>query len=289
MLAHDLCAESTSNIELAAPPEADLDVTDERVLRAVMAEVRPNIVINAAAYTNVDGAESEPDLAYSVNSTALGNIGREAMTVGASVVHYSTDYVYGGSDQRPYRETDPTSPLGVYGASKLAGEAELARTGASHLIIRTQWLFGLRGRSFPRTMWQRAIEGKATRVVNDQVGCPTYTVDLARATWRLIEIERQRISTGDNPVLSGRSNRFPLLHIANSGTATWYSVAKRVFEAADAASLLSSCTTLEYPTPARRPAWSVLDTAKYEGIAGAPLPSWEDAIDRFLDHLRAEE
>ena len=220
MLAHDLISEATSNIELAAPQEADLDVTDEHTLKSVMAAVRPEIVVNAAAYTDVDGAESDPDLAYTVNSTALGNIGRAAVAVGAGVVHYSTDYVYGGSRQQAYRETDPTDPLGVYGASKLAGEEELAATGARHLIIRTQWLFGAHGKSFPRTMWQRGIEKSVTSVVNDQVGCPTYTVDLARATWRLIEIEQQAPNTATSSILGKSLQGSSLLHVANSGSAT---------------------------------------------------------------------
>jgi dTDP-4-dehydrorhamnose reductase len=192
------------------------------------------------------------------------------------VVHFSTDYVFNGQSPRPYPEDDATNPIGAYGASKLAGERTLLESGARCAIIRTSWLFGFHGKSFPRTMWQRAREGKATRVVNDQVGRPTYTVDLATATWGLIG---QRITHN--------GQRSLLLHVANTGAATWYEIARRIFQAAGVPDLVSPCTTAEYPTPARRPAFSVFDTSRYDALAGARLPRGEDALDRLLAELEA--
>ncbi|MEE9473877.1 MAG: sugar nucleotide-binding protein, partial [Acidimicrobiia bacterium] len=161
------------------------------------------------------------------------------------------------------------------------GEQRLAESGAASLIIRTQWLFGIAGPSFPRTMWQRATSGEATQVVDDQTGRPTCTVDLARATWG---------SLGQPGAVWGNLGRpgAEIVHMANSGTATWYDVAKRVFEAAGRPELLEPCSSAEYPTPARRPAWSVLSTDRYEATASVPLPRGGDAIDRFLRELQED-
>jgi dTDP-4-dehydrorhamnose reductase len=278
MLAHDVVAEAPAGVELVALPKAELDITDRAALHRTVIETRPDVVINAAAYTNVDGAEREPDLAQAVNGEAPGLIGRAARDAGALVLQYSTDYVFAGKAKQPLREDGPTAPLGIYGASKLAGERALAESRARHLIVRTQWLFGRHGRSFPRTMWERARSGTATRVVNDQTGRPTYTVDLARATWVLLTTAGRADAHGEG-----------VIHVANGGRATWYDVARRVFEAAGAAALLTTCTTQEYPTPARRPAWSVLDTTRYDRLSSAPLPPWEDAVDRFLNELKVED
>lgn len=280
MLARDLIAEAPPGVDLVAPPEAELDITSPADLKRWMADARPEAVINAAAYTNVDGAETDREAAFRVNGEAPGLIGIAAHEAGAIVLHYSTDYVFSGKADRPYREDNPTEPLGVYGSSKLAGEHALAESGARHAIIRTQWLFGRQGKSFARTMWERARAGKPTKVVNDQTGRPTYTVDLARATWTVLRAADE-----------ADGNLTPVFHIANGGLATWYDVAVRVFEGAGAGArkLLTPCTTDEYPTPARRPVWSVLDTSRYEALSGSALPQWEDAVDRFLEELRAEE
>ena len=281
MLARDLMAQAPSTVEVLPHTRSATDVTIEHQVTAALRDARPDLVINCAAYTNVDQAENEPALAFAVNGEGPGVIGRavERWSHETMVVHYSTDYVFNGRSTRPYREDDGTDPLGVYGASKLAGERALAASGAHHLIIRTQWLFGLTGRSFPRTMWNRARAGQATRVVNDQVGRPTYTVDLARSTWLLLT--REPATT--------RLRSTSILHVANAGRATWYDVADRVFEAAGVGRVLTSCTTADYPTPATRPAHSVLDTAHFESVAGHALPPWQDALDRFLDQLRVEE
>lgn len=274
MLAQDVLAEAPEDASIVAKRHADADVTDEPAVRSAIQEANPDVIINCAAYTNVDGAEAAQRLAFLVNGEAPGIIGRASPKV--LVVHFSTDYVFDGAADHPYREDDATAPLGAYGASKLAGERALVESGARYLILRTSWLFGLHGNSFPRTMWQRATEGKATRVVRDQVGRPTYTVDLARATWKLLAMP---------DTARGRGTA---LHVTNAGRATWYDVAERVFERAGAAGSLSECTTAEYPTPARRPAYSVLDTSAFEKISGAALPPWQDAVNRFLGELQDE-
>ena len=281
MLARDLVSHTPPSIEVVPHPRSATDVTSEQQVAAALRDARPDLVINCAAYTNVDRAESESAVAFAVNGEGPAIIGRavERWSRETRVVHYSTDYVFNGRSTLPYGEEDGPDPLGAYGASKLAGERALAASGARYLIIRTQWLFGLTGRSFPRTMWDRARAGQATRVVNDQRGRPTYTVDLARSTWLLFtgEASRERI----RPVT--------ILHVANAGSATWYDVASRVFEAAAAGRALTACGTADYPSPAPRPVHSVLDTTRFESVSGDQLPSWQDAVDRFLDQLRAEE
>jgi dTDP-4-dehydrorhamnose reductase len=168
---------------------------------------------------------------------------------------------------RPYREDDETSPINAYGLTKFRGEQELSASGARALIIRTQWLFGRAGRSFPRTMWERATKGLTTRVVNDQTGRPTYSRDLAEWTWKLVAQQAEGI-----------------FHAANAGTATWFDVASRVFDRVGLDYLVTPSTTVDNPTPARRPAYSVLDTTKLEQAVGL-LRSWQDALDEFMAEI----
>jgi len=271
MLAHDLAAHAPPDVALTPLRRVDLDVTDQAAVARAIRDVRPTIVLNAAGYTRVDEAERERDLAFAVNGVAPGDIGRAAAAVGSMVVHFSTDYVFDGEADAPYPEDARANPLNVYGASKLEGERRLAASGAHHLIIRTQWLFGARGRSFPRTMWERARARQSTRVVHDQLGHPTSAEDLARATWVLV-------SQG----VRG------LVHVANEGVASWYDVAQRVFAAAGAAQLVTCLTTADFPTPARRPARAVLETSRANALLGGPLRNWEEALDRFLEGLRVD-
>jgi len=287
MLAHDLRAEAPGDVELVTRTSREVDVTNPDALSAVIAQVTPDVLINCAAYTDVDGAESHQERAFAINGDAPGLIAaalarqrRPDAASDALLVHYGTDYVFDGSGSRPYREEDRCAPLGVYGASKLAGELKIAQEGRRYVILRTQWLYGLHGRSLPRTMWERATARLPTKVVNDQTGRPTYSVDLARATWRLLSVERRRGAASTQGAVPER-----ILHVANSGRATWYQLAQRVFQRAGTPELLTPCSTADFPRPAKRPVWSVLDTARCEGILERPLPSWEDALDRFLDQL----
>jgi len=271
MLAHDLLVTAPGVMEVVSFRHGDLDVADYRAVERAIRDMEPDVIVNAAGYTAVDRAESEPEAALRVNGDAVGHLGRVARAVGACVVHFSTDYVFDGTSDRPYREDDPPNPVNTYGASKLAGEIALQASGAEALIVRTQWLFGANGRSFPRTMWERAACRAATRVVNDQLGRPTYTLDLARAMWPLVQS-------------GGRG----LVHAANAGVGTWFDLAREVFRAAGCPELVQSCTTSEYPRPARRPRYSVLDTTRFESRLAASLPQWSDALARFTTQLQSQ-
>jgi len=271
MLAHDLAAHAPPEVALTRLTRAQLDVTAQSALARAIRDLAPAVVINAAGYTRVDDAERERDLAFAVNGVAPGAIGRAAAAVRATVVHFSTDYVFDGEACAAYREGDPPHPLSVYGESKLDGERTLAASGAEFLIVRTQWLFGRWGRSFPRTMWERAKKRQATRAVSDQTGRPTSTEDLARATWRLVALG----ATG-------------ILHVANGGHASRYEVALRVFAREGTGALLAPCATRDFPTAAPRPTRAVLDTTSADTLLGGPLPDWEESLDRFLEALRAD-
>src|SRR6266566_1308733 len=236
MLGRDLVATAPPAFRLFPFTHADLDITDQVLLKSRIRELQPQIIVNAAAYTSVDMAEDDRDLAFLVNRDAVGVLASLAAHCGARVVHFSTDYVFDGNVTTPYPEDAPTNPINVYGASKLAGEEALRASGAQFLLIRTQWLFGAHGKSFPRLMWDRARQGLITRVVADQTGRPSYTMDVASATWQL----SQRAVMG-------------VFHVANSGSATWYEVANHIFTAFGRASLVSPCGTADYPTRARRP------------------------------------
>ena len=272
MLGRALLADVPAGVEATGLARDDLDVTDESAVRRRLADLAPEVIVNCAGYTSVDQAESEPDAAQAVNALAPGILGRAAAR-SALVIHFSTDYVFDGSATRPYREGDRTGPLGTYGQSKLAGERELAGTGARHVVVRTSWLFGTHGRSFPRTMWERAQAGQPTRVVDDQWGRPTFASDLARRVWTIADHWKRE------------SRDSAIVHVTNSGDAvTWHGVASRVFARAARQDLLSPCTTDEYPTRAPRPRWSALDTGLADRQFG-PLPAWPEALDRFLDVL----
>src|SRR5215218_5040457 len=267
MLGSDLCAAAPRGTALIPLGLKDADITDQSQVAAVLRDTRPAWVINAAAYTAVDDAETERDVAEAVNGRAPGHIALEAARRQIAVLHVSTDYVFPGTATTPYREEDPVAPVNVYGQSKLHGEEAVLSSGAHVLVLRTQWLFGRSGTSFPRTMWERATAGLPTRVVNDQFGRPTYTRDLAAATWKLVE----RRASG-------------LVHATNGGTAAaWFDVAREVFSRARAETLLAPCASADYPTSARRPSYSVLSTARMERFLLAPLPDWRDALGRFLD------
>lgn len=272
MLARALVATVPESIEVRACSRQELDVTDVRAIKTALDTFRPELVINASGYTAVDRAESDPEGAFAVNASAVSKLGQECSARNMTVVHFSTDYVFDGSSSSPYSEDAAARPINTYGESKLVGERGLLESGARALIVRTQWLFGSGGASFPRTMWQRARARERTRVVADQRGRPTSTVDLARATWQLIAARQ----TG-------------ILHVANAGDASWYELALAIFDRMRAAELLVPCKTADFPRPAARPAYTVLDTARADRALGASLPYWKDSLARFLDRLPEDE
>jgi dTDP-4-dehydrorhamnose reductase len=270
MLARDVVTAAPSGVTLVGRTRAECDITQADAVARAVGEAAPDWVVNAAAYTAVDRAEAERELSLRINGEGPGVIGHAAAAAGARVLHLSTDYVFPGTGDTPWHEDDAPDPVNWYGFTKLAGERALQASGAAHLVVRVQWLYGSGGTSFPRTMLARALDGKATRVVNDQVGSLTATADLARALWSLMGARH----TG-------------LVHVAASGFHTWHDAAVRVFEAAAAGPLVSPCGTSEYPTPARRPANSRLDTSRAASL-GVELPDWTASLDRWVSQALSQ-
>ena len=261
-----------------------IDLADIDGLHSALDRIAPDLIVNAAAYTAVDRAEDEPELAMHINADAVGAIGAWAAQQGARVVHYSTDYVFDGSATRPYREDDATHPLGAYGRSKLAGELALRESGARHLILRTAWVYGARGHNFLRTMLRLAAERDELRVVDDQVGAPTSARLIARTTVRAVE--RWFDSDGETSAkLDGT------YHLVAASQTSWYGFARAIFERAARLGLLEhtprlqAIRTADYPTRAIRPAYSVLDTGKLRDAFRVELPDWQAALDEVVGEL----
>jgi dTDP-4-dehydrorhamnose reductase len=248
--------------EVAALARADLDVTDPVAVRGALAAERPAAVLNCAAWTDVDGAEADPEGARAVNADALGHLGAAAREAGARVVHTSTDYVFDGSAQEPYVESSPTAPRSVYGQTKLDGERALADSGAEHLIVRSSWLFGLGGRNFADTMLRLAGERDEVAVVTDQLGCPTWTGHLGPA---LVELAAGPL-TG-------------IAHVAGGGECSWHDFAREIFRRAGVNCAVRPATSGEMARPAPRPAYGVLRTER-EGVPA--LPAWQQGLEGYL-------
>jgi dTDP-4-dehydrorhamnose reductase len=273
MLGLDLqTAARTAAHETIALTRSELDITDAEAVRAAVRDALPDVVVGCAAWTDVDGAESRPEAAHAVNAVGARNLAAAAAECGAWTIHVSTDYVFDGAKRTPYVESDVVAPMSQYGRSKLAGERAVAEQAPdSHTIVRTAWLFGARGRCFPRTMLRLATERDELSVVADQVGCPTFTGHLAAA---LVGLAEQREPTAGT------------LHLAASGECSWYDFARAVIEAGGGPAgspraRVRPITSAEYPTPAPRPAYSVLRSER-----GAPiLPSWEDGLHAFMSEL----
>lgn len=250
---------------------ADFDVPDS--LATLVGKVGPDVVVNAAAYTAVDLAESEREAAWRVNAEAPGVLARACASRDALLVHYSTDYVFDGTGSRPYREDDPTAPLGVYGESKLAGENEIRAAGARHLILRTAWVYAAHGKNFLRTMLRLGSERDTLRVVADQVGSPTSAGLIADTTARLLTMTH--ISQG-------------VRHLTSSGETSWHGFATAIFTNARELGLLermpdvAPISTSQYPTLARRPSYSVLDNTLIAKELGTTLPPWQVELQRVL-------
>jgi dTDP-4-dehydrorhamnose reductase len=263
-----------------------LDLADFDSIRAAVRDFRPSLIVNAAAYTAVDKAEQEPDAAFRINGEGVGVLAEEARAAGAALIHYSTDYVFPGNAAAPYREDDPVGPLGAYGRSKLAGEEAIRAAGGSHLILRTAWVYGSRGGNFLLTMLRLMRERDLLRVVDDQHGAPTWSRLIAEATALLIA----RSATGSRVELDDRSGTY---HLTSGGETTWYGFAEKIRELALARELLPETSarleaipTSGYPTPAKRPAYSVLSNDRLADAFGVALPDWEQALQLCLDEMR---
>jgi dTDP-4-dehydrorhamnose reductase len=260
-----------------------VDLTDENQTRALVRRVQPDLILNAAAYTAVDRAESQPELAMAINATAPRILAEEALRLNALLVHYSTDYVFDGQKQQPWIETDEPNPLNVYGATKLAGEQAIQKTGGRYLIFRTSWVYGPHGNNFLLTMLRLARERDRLSIVDDQFGSPTTSIELARATRTIAE-----------GVLAGRFGATQdwagLYHMTCSDSTTWFGFAKAIYDCASARlhvkpPELTPLATKDYPTPARRPRNSVLSNRKLYDRFGVSLPSWRAALDDVIQIL----
>jgi dTDP-4-dehydrorhamnose reductase len=261
-------AQSTDAGALVALGRADVDLSDAAALAQAVQQVQPALIVNAAAHTAVDRAETEPDIAFAINALAPGVLAQQAATLNALLVHYSTDYVFDGSQQTPYRESDPTHPLGVYGQSKLAGEQAVQASGCRHLLLRTSWVYDSTGRNFLTTMLRLAKQHGKLRVVGDQHGSPTSAAMIAEASLQLIR------SMLNQPAMQGG-----LYHLTAQGQTTWHGFAQAIMRKAGLDVPIEAITTADYPTPARRPAYSVLDCSKLQTEFNYRLPGWQQALD----------
>lgn len=256
----------------------EIDLTDAAAARQLVLENKPAVVINAAAYTAVDKAEAETRTAQQINGVAPGVLAGAAKQVGALMVHYSTDYVFDGAKTTPYVETDLPKPLGVYGRSKLAGDEGVRAAGGNHLIFRLCWVYGTRGQNFLLTMQRLARERETLRVVGDQFGCPTWSRLIAEATTQAL---RQVLVAPEASVFNGT------YHLAASDSTSWHGFASRIVEWMPVSERrcreVVAITTADYPTPAKRPAYSVLDCGKLEKVFGIQLPGWEECLRLVLD------
>jgi dTDP-4-dehydrorhamnose reductase len=272
-LRHKLaCLGQVSNVDF---PEIDFSKPD--TVRAAIRDAAPTVIVNAAAYTAVDKAEATPDPAWAINATGPGLIAEEAKRLGALMVHYSTDYVYDGSKQGPWVETDAPHPLNVYGETKLAGDEAIAAVGGDYLILRTSWVYGARGGNFLLTMLRLAKERPELRIVDDQTGSPTTSECIAQATAGILA---QVLAPKGG--LAGRSGVY---HLTSAGQTTWFGFAKQFLSKQESCPKLTPIPASEYPVPAKRPVNSVLSCEKLAETFGVRMPAWEDALDLVLETL----
>ncbi|MNO44330.1 dTDP-4-dehydrorhamnose reductase [compost metagenome] len=259
---------------------SELDITNEEQVKEAVVRLRPQLIINAAAYTAVDKAESEPERAYAVNRDGVAHLAKAAADAGIPLLHISTDYVFAGDADVPYQESAATGPTGVYGASKLAGEQALADLCAQHLILRTSWVFGVHGNNFVKTMLRLGRERSELGVVADQHGCPTSAASIADALWRVaVQIRDQGAAT------------WGTYHFSGAPACTWHEFAMEIFQQAQALGILerlplaNAIATRDYPTPAKRPAWSVMDNQKLERTFGIAASNWRQDLLDVLQEL----
>lgn len=287
MLGLDLCKELRSDYVVegtdivAADRQAvkfyQSDITDKDNIAGVVRDARPSFVIHTAAWTDVDGCEREGEKAFLVNATGAHNVALACKAAGATVVYISTDFVFDGKKAKPCREADAAAPLCVYGQSKLEGEGLVRKTLRNHLILRTSWLYGPHGKNFVDTIMTKAASEKTIKVVDDQVGSPTYTVDLARAIHRLLDVVVSR-----KPYVV----RYGVYHVSNSGSVSWYDYAREILRLAGSKTKVIPIGSAQLDRPAKRPAMSVLDNSKFRRFTGYKMRSWKAALREYLEECQ---
>lgn len=274
-------APRAADVQAFAAGRPALDLTSAASVLRTLGDFKPDIIINAAAYTAVDKAESEPEAAMALNCTGPQRLAEEAARIGAAIIHVSTDYVFDGTKSAPYVETDPTGPVSSYGRSKLAGELAVAAACPRHVILRTAWVHSPFGANFVKTMLRLAGERPELRVVDDQIGCPTYAPHLAAA---ILELARQLPQAASAP-------EWGVYHAAGRGAVTWCGFAREIVRQSarhgGPSVPVAGIATADYPTPARRPANSRLDSGKLERTFGIALPTWEQGAEECVSRLLA--
>src|SRR6478672_402083 len=278
--------------EVVSIGRPELDLTDIEGVRAEIRRTKPSVLVNAAAYTAVDQAESEREAAMKINSEAPAAMAEEMKRLGGIFITYSTDYVFDGKKASPYNESDPTAPLNVYGASKLSGERAVEGIGGSYLIFRTSWVYGARGKNFLKTILKLAAERPELRIVNDQVGAPTWSRDLADATRKIIEHLAARSSSAKTSVGEALGDRRGIYHMTSAGSVSWYGFAAAIVEEIKKRGLsnrapakLVPIPSSEYPTPAARPRNSRLCNENLKSAFGVMLPPWRESLAAVMDEL----
>ena len=279
--------------EVVAPTREELDLGDTSAIRDIVRRVKPRWIVNPAAYTAVDKAESDAEAAFAINRDAPGVLGEEAARIGAPVLHFSTDYVFAGDGTQPWCETDPTQPLGVYGSSKLAGEQALAASSAAHMVFRTSWVYGTRGKNFLLTILKFAREREELKIVADQHGAPTWSRDLARlAVHAILQSEEDAVERGLT-LAEAVQPIAGIYHACNAGFTTWFGFASEFVRLAQLAepeqpfAKLMPIPSSEYLTPAKRPENSRMTCEKLTGVLGFEMPTWEQSTAQVMAEVLA--
>jgi dTDP-4-dehydrorhamnose reductase len=264
--------QSRADVVLTGRDECDL--SNEQSIRDAVERVKPTVIINAGAYTAVDQAEKEPGLCFAINAHAPRVLAQEAARLGALLIHYSTDYVFNGEKAQPYLESDPINPVNVYGESKAAGEAAIAEAAPRYLVFRTSWVYGAHGKNFLRTMLRLGAERPELRVVDDQLGAPTSSAAIAFATARLVEQSQAGVPG--------------IYHMTAAGSTSWCGFARAIFDAGVLTTQprVQPISSADYPTPARRPANSVLSNDKFAHAFGFRLPTWQQQLNEVLTGMQ---
>lgn len=269
--------------DLVAMDQKDLDLVDGKAIQQSVQEIRPHLIVNAAAYTAVDKAEEEHQLAMAINATAPGILAQEAKKINAALIHYSTDYVFDGTKREPYNEEDKPNPINIYGKTKLAGEKAIQEVGAPYLIFRTSWVYGMRGKNFLLTMLKLARERKEIGVVDDQFGSPTWCRMIA-------EITAQIVARGNSEVYDYIDNHSGIYNLTSSGSTSWYGFTKTILgldpnRQEQKCRELRAITTEDFPTPAKRPKYSVLEKTKLKETFNLNIPLWDQQLAKTLERL----